>query len=219
MLWERPIIHVIDFEGSPRTGVVEYGVASVTGQTIVATQTRLCRPKAAIAAEERAIHGLSEAETCQAAPFAEEWDLFSGLRRTGLLAAHHASFEVNLLKSYWPYPPFSPDFLDAQRVMADWGPWLDSHLLAKRLQPRLPSHQLEGLIDHFQLERPLRELAERHCPPHRRHFHCALFDALAAGVLLLELAARSDSHAPPSLAQWLNLSSSTSDEHLQTEIF
>ena len=40
-LWTEIPIHVVDFEGSLRTGVVEYGVATLLGGDIINTSTRL----------------------------------------------------------------------------------------------------------------------------------------------------------------------------------
>ena len=40
-LWTEIPIHVVDFEGSLRTGVVEYGVVTLLGGDIINTSTRL----------------------------------------------------------------------------------------------------------------------------------------------------------------------------------
>jgi hypothetical protein len=43
------------------------------------------------------------------------------------------------------------------------------------------------LIRVFRLEEDLKALANEHCPEGRRRHHCALHDALASAVLLLQI--------------------------------
>lgn len=49
----------------------------------------------------------------------------------------------------------------------------------------LPSVSLQTLIDGCGLQAVLDRLGERFCPPNRRHYHAALYDALACAVLFL----------------------------------
>jgi DNA polymerase III epsilon subunit-like protein len=191
MSWAAATIHVLDFEGGRRSGVVEYGVATLAHGAVAATHTRLCAPSGPVAPGETALHGLRDTDTAHAAPFAAEQAFFASLRQTGPLAAHHAPVERGLLARAWPIPPAAPDFAapdPAARRLADWGPWIDTRRLYERLYPDQPSYQLMDLARAFALVDELTALAVAHCPPERRRPHCALYDALAAALLLARLA-------------------------------
>ncbi len=184
MHWKTIPIHIIDFEGSRKSGIVEYGVVTLEKGEILTTYTRLCQPVGEIRPEETWQHGIRASDTKNTALFTAEWDLFSGLRRTGPLGAHHAAVENGLLKQVWPYPLQSPDFLYPNKVLAEWGPWLDTCQIFAAVLPDLESYKLGFLIDRFALRPALDELAARHCPANRCKAHCALYDALAATLLL-----------------------------------
>lgn len=191
--WKEIPIHVLDFEGGARTGVVEYGVATLHGGEIVAAHTRLCRALAPIPSLDTQCHGLRTEDVAGAAPFAADLDRFLGWRDTGLFGAHHAQVEQGMLKAVWPYPRAAPDFAAPGRpAVVDWGPWVDTHRIAAAWLPALAEHKLGYLIRYFSLEKRLAALAERHCPAGRRRHHCALFDALAAALLLRHLCSASD---------------------------
>jgi DNA polymerase-3 subunit epsilon len=188
-------VHVLDFEGSPRTGVVEYGVATLLDGEITAARTRLCAPVAPVPRVDTRCHGLRDADLSGAAPLAADWELFSGLRREGFLCAHHASTEHGLLKTAWPYPGAVPDHARPGEWLNDWGPWIDTHRLALAWHPGLADYKLESLVARFALEDELAEVARVHCPVDRRSYHCALFDALASALLLRRLCCRADGGA------------------------
>jgi len=180
-------IHVIDFEGSRQSGILEYGVVTLRAGRIDATHTRLCRAQGTISDRDRMQHGISEEAVAGEAPFEEEWDLFARLRESGPLCAHHASVEDGLLRSVWPYPRNSPDFSDEGARLTSWGPWLDTLQLYRRVYPQLDGYKLGYLVECFGLEAELAELAEAACPPKRGRYHCALYDALASALLLRNL--------------------------------
>jgi DNA polymerase III epsilon subunit-like protein len=69
-----------------------------------------------------------------------------------------------------------------------------------QLVPGLASYNLMDLIQSCSLEDSLRQAASEHCPPDGAHAHAALYDALAAS-LLLRLALRLVPQR--SLADWL----------------
>ncbi|MEM9157872.1 MAG: 3'-5' exonuclease [Verrucomicrobiota bacterium] len=183
--WDDLPIHVIDFEGGPQCGIVEYGVVSLRGMRIEGTETRLCRPKAKIPRHEEAVHGIRSDEASMEMPFQNEWDLFADLRESGPLAAHFASAENRMLKSAFPYPRKSPDWARPDKKVANWGPWVDTGVMYRELGDCEKSLKLEDLIRRYQLQNELEALAARFCPEGRRSYHCALFDALASALLLL----------------------------------
>lgn len=202
-------IHVIDFEGSRQSGIVEYGVVTLQGAEIVAAHTRLCAPIGTISDRDRMQHGISEEAAAGAAPFDAEWCLFAELRATGPLCAHNAAVEDGLLRTVWPYPRDSPDFSEDDQRTASWGPWLDTLYLYRRIYPQLESHKLGDLIGLFGLQASLDEQAQLYCPQKRQRYHCALYDTLASALLLRRLY---DEPALQALSlRWLFLQSSSTD--------
>lgn len=191
--WKDTPIHVLDFEGGARTGIVEYGVATLWGGEVVAARTRLCAAAAPIPALDTQCHGIRARDVAHAAPFAADGEIFLSLRESGLLAAHHAQVEQGMLKAVWPYPRAVRDFASpGAPAVVDWGPWVDTHRLAVNWHPSLAEHKLGSLMRWFSLEKRLEKLADRHCPPGRKRYHCALYDALAAALLLRHLCSTSE---------------------------
>lgn len=188
MKWTDLPVYVIDFEGSVRTGVVEFGVVTLTGGAIAAVHTRVCRPLAQISSAETRVHGLGDREVDGAEPFAMEWTRFAGFREAGVLAAHFSATENALLRAAWPVPRLSPDFLSPGREIAEWGPWIDTGRLAVEHLPTGASAGLEDVVRHFALDQALAQAAQRWCPEARRRFHCAPFDALACALVLATFA-------------------------------
>jgi DNA polymerase-3 subunit epsilon len=165
-------IHVIDFEGNGKRGIVEWGVVSLDGQAIIATRTQLCRP-----------YFFPEAAPEGCVDFSIYTDYFLQLRRTGIFCAHHCCVEDNLLRRYWASPGYVPSFTSASAVTT-WGPWLDTCAIWLQMIPGLASYNLVDLIQICSLQNSLRQAASEHCPPGRTHPHAALYDALAASLLL-----------------------------------
>lgn len=203
--WTEQPIFFVDFEGSRASGILEFGVVEVGHGRITSARTRLCRPVGRIAAEDAAVHGLTERSLATAALFADEWDYFAGLRERGPLAAHFAGVENALLKSVWPYPRSSPDFARPGARVVDWGPWVDTAPLYAQFHPKLDSAGLESLVAAVGLQEELAAQAAAHCPPDRRRYHAALYDALA-GALLLNALARDPQISALSPMQLLALS-------------
>jgi DNA polymerase III epsilon subunit-like protein len=188
MSWIEQPIFFVDFEGSRASGILEYGVVGLWRGEIVETATRLCRPSGRVRPEDTAVHGLQEEALRDVPPFADEWEFFAGLRERGPLAAHYAGVENALIKSVWPYPRSSPDFARPGERVVDWGPWVDTARIYAQLFPRFGSGQLETLVGLTGLQPELEAQAPRVCPPERRHYHAALYDALAGALLLRALA-------------------------------
>ncbi|HCJ11735.1 MAG: hypothetical protein A2Y14_05085 [Verrucomicrobia bacterium GWF2_51_19] len=177
---------VIDFEGSVHSGVVEFGCVVLEGGEIVETATEFCRAEQPISARERATHHIDTADVVTKAPFRSHWSFFAERRKHGLFVAHSANVEDALLRKAWPTGPITRHPIDASPTVT-WGPWIDTLYLYKSCYPQLPSYALSDLISTFQLESALIECAQNVCPRHRQTFHCALFDALAAALLLQRL--------------------------------
>lgn len=201
-------VHVIDFEGSRQSGIVEYGVVTVVRATITAAYTRICAPVGTISDMDRAQHGIHEARASLCEPFDREWSLFSGLREVGPFAAHNVAVEAGFIRMVWPHPRCCPNFAEPETMAADWGPWLDTLPLYRRIYPGLESYGLEALVKVFGLQGQLDAQAELHCPPDRRKYHCALYDAMASALLLTRLF--SEPELETASLRWLILQSASS---------
>jgi DNA polymerase III epsilon subunit-like protein len=188
MSWTEATLHIIDFEGNKTSGILEYGLVTVRGPEILETRTRLCGPIGRIREEDVRTHGIREADVNGEAPFAHEWDLFLGRRKTGFFGAHFASVENSLIRSVWPFPGTVPDFTGGAAGRVDWGPWVDTGRLLPNLFTGLTGAGLADLIEAFGRRDRLEKLAAEHCPEDRRGYHCALYDALASAVLLSVIA-------------------------------
>lgn len=181
-------IHVIDFEGHRAYGVVEYGLVTLMEGKVVASHTRLCQPMGSIPAEDTRIHRLTTRSVQEYAPFSAEWDFFTNCRATGAFAAHNANYEHTLLKHIWAYPPAVPNFAHAAPSHGpDWGPWLDTCQLARILWPTLEHYRLAYLVEALKLQNVLDAMAAILCPKNRCHYHAALYDALAAALILVKI--------------------------------
>ncbi|HEY4299245.1 MAG TPA: 3'-5' exonuclease [Candidatus Didemnitutus sp.] len=201
MHWSATPIHFIDFEGGRACGILEYGVVTLQGGAIGSVRTGLCRPRGRIPPEDSEVHLLHEVDLADAAPFSDEWEFFARLRETGPLAAHFAGVENGLLKSVWPYPRTAPDYAQPGRTAGEWGPWIDTGRLYPQFFPAHGSAKLERLVAACGLAPELDELSRRFCPPGRRHFHAALYDALAGASLLLAFLRRPE--FAPATIPWL----------------
>ncbi len=186
-MFDTPI-HVIDFEGSRQSGVVEYGYVTLKNGEIVDSQTRICAPVGTITDLDRGQHGISEGLASNHALFELEWSLFSRLRQSGAFCAHNASVEDGFLRGVWSCPRTSPDFAEPGQFTATWAPWLDTLHIYRRVYPQLENHKLQALIEIFDLQAALDAQAVTICPAERCHYHCALYDALASALLLRRLA-------------------------------
>ena len=221
MRWMEQPVFFIDFEGSLASGVLEYGVATLFGGRVTATLTRLCGPTGRVRPEDAEIHGLREESLAGCAPFSADWEVFAGRREKGPLAAHYAGAEHSLLRSVWPYPRSSPDFARPGGSVADWGPWIDSARIFAQLYPGLESGRLESVVAACGLQAELDALAATHCPPGRRRYHAALYDAIA-GALLLGSLSRHPQLASLTVMQLLALSTldpRKRDAIVQRELF
>lgn len=219
--WTEQPIFFVDFEGNCTSGILEYGVATVHRGVITEAQTRLCAPAGVIRATDTAVHGLAAAQLTGRRSFTDEWEYFADLRSAGPLAAHYAGVENALLKSVWPYPRNAPDFAHPGERIVEWGPWVDTARIYAQLFPQLDSGRLEALVAACGLQAELDVLARQFCPPERRRYHAALYDALA-GALLLAILARDSQVGAMTTMQLLALSTFDPDKRdalQQRELF
>jgi DNA polymerase-3 subunit epsilon len=185
--WKSATVHMIDFEGSPSSGVVEYGVVTLRGGRIAAAEGRLCRPTGHILSREREVHGISEGAAAAHPPFSDHFERFVDLRRGGVLAAHNRHAENTFIKDTWALPPSVPDWRAGSGMAQEWGPWIDTLSIYKSVYPGLDSYGLGDLVSRFGLMERLEALGLQYCAEIRRKPHCALYDALASALLLLQM--------------------------------
>lgn len=207
-------IHVIDFEGSRQSGIVEFGVATLVGRSITATYSRICASVGTISDLDRAQHGINEELANAFEPFDREWALFSGLREEGPFAAHNVAVEAGLIRTVWPYPRNCPNFAEPEIKAADWGPWLDTLPLYRRIYPGMESYGLEALVNAFELQEDLDRQARLLCPANRKRYHCALYDAMASALLLARLF--SEPELESASLRWLILNSASSESERES---
>ncbi len=176
-------IYAIDFEGSKKLGIVEFGIVGILCNEIFMSETAICAPKSEISKRDADFFGITNAQASKYPPFETYADLFSELRSKGIFAAHNASVEDSLLRSYIPSPGIVTNFFNTKSVLT-WAPWLDSRNLAKEFCKDANSEKLSDVIEFLKLEEELNAYAEKICAPARKKWHCALYDALACALII-----------------------------------
>lgn len=176
-------VFAVDFEGSSKIGIVEYGVAELADGGIASAATRICAPKRKIPRRDADFFGISNEDAEKRAPFSDDLPLFCRMRARGVFMAHNASVEDSLLRAALPSPGMVPDFARGGRT-PEWAPWLDTCAIARALFPEIGGAKLSDCVRAFGLQERLDEAAEKFCPPGRRKWHSALYDAIACALLL-----------------------------------
>ena len=219
---ERFTVYVADFEGSLATGILEYGLVGIDSvDGIFSAETAFCKNRGRISDTEFAQHHISEEQVAKCGDFINVVPKFVELRAESFFCAHNAAFENALLNSYCPV------VLNTYGVgagsQAFWGPWLDTCVLYKKYFKKV----LRGKNSFVRTEKNCRcgdtdaegashkesgasqsnNLGERFCPPDRRHWHAALYDALACALLFLNFI-RSEAGHGKTLPQLLHESAS-----------
>ena len=92
--------------------------------------------------------------------------------------------EDGFLRAVWPFLESLLIFLEPGIFTAEWGPWLDTLHLYRRIYPHLDSYKLKDLVQFFELQTLLDKYAASLCPIDRSNYHCALYDALGSALLL-----------------------------------
>lgn len=180
---EEVPVYAIDFEGSLQTGILEYGIVGFTPREgIFFTETQLCKNRTAIPTNESSCHGLCAENLELYEDFSRHLDTFLNLRQRAVFCAHNATFENRLLSNYCPIVPGA--YTVPQIPTCQWGPWLDTWFLYRKYL-KTQTCTVEQLIHFCNLSEILSQLSGKFCPPDRRKFHCALFDALACALLFM----------------------------------
>ncbi len=181
-----PPIFAVDFEGSAKIGVVEYGVAEIRGGEIVCAHTRICAPKAKISARDSGFFGISNEMANSQKPFSADLPLFCKMRARGIFMAHNAVVEDSFLRSALPSPGIVPDFAHGG-VTPEWAPWLDTCVLVRNLFPSAGGAKLSDCARSFGVQERIDEAAKKFCPENRAKWHRALYDAIACAVLFIRI--------------------------------
>ena len=180
-----PSIFAIDFEGSKKSGVVEFGVVELAPDgTIGFFRTSLCAPKKPLSERESLITGIDTSEASCESPFDSHIEFFAKLRSKGAFAAHNAATEDAFLRSYAPVLGCVPNFFSGGACNT-WGPWVDSLVLARFAGVDNP--KLSAAAQYFQIECELEDVSMRICPGGRRKWHCALYDAIASALIIKKI--------------------------------
>lgn len=187
------VTYVIDFEGSVTAGVLEYGwvgLDSIHG--IFSAETAFCKNRTDIPASESALHQIYAQQVSDCPDFMTVLPRLMDLRALYFFCAHQAAFENTLLQLYCPVILKARSILD--NPQPSWSPWIDTCILYKKYFQKMcgkrssaceNSVTLQALIELCGLSKILQQVGDRFCPPARRHYHCALWDALACALLLL----------------------------------
>jgi len=123
------------------------------------------------------------------------------------------------LRGTWLRPSAVPSFVGEEASVAEWGPWIDTCRLARAWAPTLGDFRLSSLVSVLRLAPLIYALAAEHCPPNRRRYHCALYDALAAALVLRALCGLEGRSAAP-LSQLVrdSVSAPAADDLMQGEL-
>lgn len=179
-------IFAIDFEGSSKLGIVEYGIVEIFNGAIMSAKTAICSPKEAISKREAEFFDISNSEAQKHPPFAEVMPMFCECRKRGIFMAHNAVVEDSFLRAESPSAGIVPDFLRGGNVNT-WAVWLDTCVLMRNIFPNAESVKLSECIKLLKLQSRLDAEAEKYCPPDRRKWHCALYDAIASALILIAI--------------------------------
>ena len=163
-------IVAIDFESAGAVRgqtdhVVQIGLATCVGLDLSTLETyrTFVQPEAEVAWTASRVHGIDPSMVRDAPSFREIWPEIQRRMCGRLVVAHGASTEKRHLRVF---------------PLHGFGPWVDTLVLARKVWPLAPSHRLGELVGALGRAEDVRRL----CPG--LHWHDALFDAVAALILL-----------------------------------
>lgn len=123
------------------------------------------------------IHGITNVDLQEAPSMMDLWPQVSQLLSNKFILAHNCSTEKRFLGIY---------------PLHNFGPWIDTLELARKLFPGLPSYSLGDLIDAFQLKSRLFKSNDEGL-----QFHNAFFDAKATLMLFTRMVELSEIQSLP----------------------
>lgn len=178
-------IHVIDFEGNRRYGILEYALVTLRNGVIDTLSNARCEVATAPQGRNFREH-VKFHEDANLQPFSTYLPLFFNARKNGIFCAHSSRVEDALLKMYCPSPgevPYFPDSLKPQTTFS-WGPWIDTYRLYRDKYHIASGYKLENLIHLFSLEKEVESAAKHYLDSTLQQFHRAPYDALSTAILL-----------------------------------
>ncbi|MEO6846613.1 MAG: exonuclease domain-containing protein [Chthoniobacterales bacterium] len=117
------------------------------------------------------VHGITSESLTDAPTLLSLWPDIRDRMKGNWIVAHSAGTEKRFLRTF---------------PLHGFGPWLDTLHITRALFPDLKTYDLSSLANHFGLEERVRTL----CP--EQQWHDALFDSVAALVLLQHLCNEAD---------------------------
>lgn len=158
----------IDFESAGTAAgktdePVQVGVVWMHGGVIAPAFSSYIRPTRPVTWSARAVHGIDDTLLAAAPPLADLWPPLREALRGRWIVAHGAATERRFLRAF---------------PLHDFGPWVDSLALVRRVFPSLPSHALGEAVCALGLE----NCVELSGPGFR--WHDASSDAAASLVLV-----------------------------------
>ena len=173
LLPAQDVFAAIDFESA---GVVkgdtdtpiQIGIAVMPGLDVAGVESFVSylhtdRP---VTWQASQVHGITTADLAGAPTMLSLWPEVKARLGGRLMVAHGAGTEKRFLRAY---------------PMHGFGPWVDTLKLARRFWPGVRDYSLETLI----LAGSLKNELQAACPG--RHFHDALYDAVASLLVLRHL--------------------------------
>ncbi|MEO3749576.1 3'-5' exonuclease [Streptomyces sp. B6B3] len=165
--WPRLLVVDVEGNGATPPDLVEVATLPLVAGTLDTTSARawLVRPPVPVTPFASRVHKLTNADLASCPPWSDVADHVAATLDGAWICAHNASVEYRVLRRHLP----------------DWKPAgvLDTLRLSRATLPDAPKHNLDALISHLNLD-----LTEASTQRHR-----APFDAHAAALLLLRLAA------------------------------
>lgn len=163
----------IDFEtaNSSRSSACALGLVEVKDGNITTEHSWLIDPQQRFDGMNISIHGITPSMVIGKPTFHDLWPTVEPLLQGQIVVAHNASFDMSVLRYC----------LDGISLTYPNFQYLCTYLLGKKMLPDLPSHKLNVVSEHFDIN--------------LKH-HDALDDARASAAILLKLMAQEEHHDP-----------------------
>lgn len=198
-LAQLPIVSIdIEGDGGQPPRIVEISTVKLEKMQISDDKTWLLDPGRPIASYAQKVHGIRDVDVESAPRLSQIEGEVKRIISGKYLLAHNASVEISVLSRSFP----------------DWQPVgvIDTLKLSRMISPRMSSHKLGSLINHYDIESQIGEKAAT--GPHR-----AFYDALATIYLFFELVAEAAEQGLPIAKIAIVPDSGEEDEAPQMELF